>query len=100
MGFGAGMIIIPVLPEMIESIEEKYPEMDENALHNIISGLFIAFQGVGETAGPMAGSLFVELYGFRKAMDIIGLTVFAFMILFLITCGGFSMLKPNSYKVN
>ena len=43
MGFGAGMVIIPVLPEMIESIEEKYPEMDENALHNIISGLFIAF---------------------------------------------------------
>lgn len=25
MGFGAGMIIIPILPDMLESIEEKYP---------------------------------------------------------------------------
>jgi MFS family permease len=25
MGFGAGMIIIPILPDMLESIEERYP---------------------------------------------------------------------------
>ncbi len=25
MGFGAGMIIIPILPDMLESIEEKHP---------------------------------------------------------------------------
>jgi MFS family permease len=43
MGFGAGMIIIPVLPEMIEAIEEEHPDFDEAELHNIISGLFISF---------------------------------------------------------
>jgi len=37
------MIIIPILPDMIESIEEKYPDADEMELHNNISGLFIAF---------------------------------------------------------
>jgi hypothetical protein len=42
MGLGAGMIIIPVLPDMIEAIEEKYPQIDEIELHNNISGLFIA----------------------------------------------------------
>ena len=25
MGFGCGMIIIPVMPDMIESVEEKHP---------------------------------------------------------------------------
>ena len=27
MGFGCGMIIIPILPEMIESVEEACPEI-------------------------------------------------------------------------
>jgi MFS family permease len=94
MGFGAGMVIIPVLPEMIEAIEEKYPEMDENELHNVISGLFIAFQGVGETAGPMLGSLFVSLYGFRRSFDIVGIFVLVTMMLYFLSCGGFTMLKP------
>ena len=42
----------------------------------------------------MLGSLFVDLYGFRKAMDILGIIVFSAMILFFVSCGGFSMLKP------
>ena len=29
IGFGCGMTIIPVLPVMIEAIEEKYPSLDE-----------------------------------------------------------------------
>jgi cyanate permease len=43
MGFGCGTIIIPIMPEMIESIEEKHPEIDDGELNNNISGLFIAF---------------------------------------------------------
>lgn len=43
MGFGAGLIIIPILPEIIESTEERYPELDEIEIHNNLAGLFIAF---------------------------------------------------------
>lgn len=44
LGFGCGMIIIPILPDMIESIEERYNGgINEAELHNNISGLFIAF---------------------------------------------------------
>lgn len=67
MGIGCGMIIIPVLPDMIEAIEERFPHMHEEELHNNISGLFIAAQGIGETIGPMLGSTLTELYGFRSA---------------------------------
>lgn len=48
MGFGAGMIIIPVLPDMIESLEEDEKKKgapvsaNYDQLHNTISGLFIA----------------------------------------------------------
>ena len=35
MGFGAGMITIPIMPEMIDSVEERYHnEFDEAVLHN------------------------------------------------------------------
>lgn len=30
MGFGAGMITIPIMSEMIESVEEKHSEFDES----------------------------------------------------------------------
>ncbi len=43
MGLGCGMIIIPILPEMIEAVEQMYPDLDEELLHNNLSGLFIAF---------------------------------------------------------
>ncbi len=67
MGLGVGMIIIPVLPDMIESAEDSYQGMDIDQLHNSISGLFIAAQGVGETLGPVLGSVFEEFYGFRTS---------------------------------
>lgn len=43
MGVGAGMIIIPVMPEMIEAIEQdpKF-DYDEEDLNENISGMFIA----------------------------------------------------------
>ena len=43
LGFGSGMIIIPILPEMLECVEEFFPEMDEELVQNNLSGLFIAF---------------------------------------------------------
>lgn len=67
LGFGCGMIIIPVMPDMIESVEEKHPKIDETVLHNNISGLFIAFQGIGETSGPILGSVLEATYGYRSA---------------------------------
>ena len=42
MGFGCGLIITPVLPDMIDSVEENHPKIDNDALANQISGLFIA----------------------------------------------------------
>ena len=42
LGLGCGMIVIPVLPDMIESVEDRYPNMNMDILHNSISGLFIA----------------------------------------------------------
>ena len=100
MGMGCGMIIIPVLPDMIESAEEKYPGMDMDQLHNSISGLFIAAQGLGETLGPVLGSVFEEYYGFRTSQDILGCIIFGFMIFYFILCGGTKIFKNKGIVHN
>jgi hypothetical protein len=43
LGFGCGLLIIPILPDMIESVEERFPIIDEEEMNNIMSGMFIAF---------------------------------------------------------
>ena len=100
IGLGAGMIVIPVLPEMIECIEEKHPDFDDEQLHNMISGLFIAFQGIGETSGPILGSVLEDWYGFRSALDFVAILVFIFMIFYFLTCGRFSMFKADTTIVH
>ena len=82
MGLGCGMIIIPVMPDMIEAAQTRYPQMAEEMLHNKISGIFIASQGLGETLGPVLGSIFEELVGFRSSQDIIAITLLVFMVVY------------------
>ena len=93
LGFSCGMVVIPVLPLIIEAIEAKYPNMDQEKLHNNITGIFISCQGIGEVIGPIFGSLLEGMYGFRHAQDLVSLTIIGFMIIFFIFCGGFSMFQ-------
>lgn len=70
IGLSAGMVTIPVLPEMLECIEEddKLAEKyDMMTVENYISGLFVSFQSLGEALGPMAGSLLTDTYGFEQS---------------------------------
>lgn len=104
MGFGCGLIIIPIMPDMIEAAEENDPNIDETVLHNNISGLFIAFQGIGETAGPILGSVLEDTYGFRLSQDFMALGVLFFLILYFFCCGRFSLFEiqpaPKAHQHN
>jgi MFS family permease len=61
--------------------------MEKEVLQNKISGIFIASQGLGEALGPVLGSVFEELVGFRSSQDIVALVLLGFMILYFIFCG-------------
>ena len=57
IGAAAGMISIPVLPEMLEEIEERGDRnFDIEELNNYISGLFVTCTGLGEFIGPVLSS--------------------------------------------
>lgn len=99
-GLGCGMIIIPVLPDMIEATEDRHPGTDMDQLHNSISGLFIAAQGLGETLGPILGSVFENKYTFRPAVDLLSMILFTFMILYFFVCGRMSMFEAPLLKAS
>ena len=68
IGAAAGMISIPVLPEMLEVVEDmKDVKYDPEELNNYISSVFVICTGAGEFIGPVLSSLLNDSYGFRGA---------------------------------
>lgn len=88
------MISIPVLPEMLECIEEDEElalKYDMETIENTISGLFISFQSIGEAAGPILASSLSEHYGFQVAQEIYSGLLFLFFTSYFLSCGHFKM---------
>lgn len=42
-GFGTAMATIPIMPEALEGVENRYLEYDEFTLENNISGYYVTF---------------------------------------------------------
>ena len=92
IGAAAGMISIPVLPEMLEAIDEKGDKkFDPEELNNFISGVFVTCTGLGEFIGPVLSSFLNERYGFREAQDIYAQIVLAFGIIYFCCVGHFNI---------
>jgi MFS family permease len=59
-GIGFAMVTIPVMPEILEAVEDRKDmstNMDEQALYNNLSGYFVVCQATGESLGPALSSL-------------------------------------------
>lgn len=97
------MISIPVLPEMLECIEEDEElatKYDMETIENVISGLFISFQSIGEAAGPIAASSLAEAYGFQTAQEIYCGFLAFFFVSYFCFCGNFKMFGREAVKYN
>ena len=90
IGSAAGMISIPVLPEMLEAIEEKKDRnYNMEALNDYISAIFVTSTGLGEFIGPTLSSMLNVKYGFRESMDIYANIVLIFALLYFMSVGHF-----------
>ena len=101
IGSSAGMISIPVLPEMLEAIEvSKHLNYDPEDLENYLSGIFVVATGVGEMVGPVLSSFLNEGYGFRSAQDIFAGGCLGFAFFYFIMVGHFTIFceKPPNPK--
>ena len=97
IGCSAGMISIPVLPEMLEAIEIN-PDMHYNPddLDNYLSGIFVVATGIGEMLGPILSSFLNEGYGFRTAQDMFAIGCLSFAFFYFIMVGHFYVFCEDS----
>ena len=103
IGLSCGMISIPVLPEMLECIEqdeELASKYDMETIENVISGLFISFQSIGEAIGPIAASSLSERYGFTVAQELYSAFLAVFFLSYFLTCGHFTMFKKEEVRAD
>jgi len=91
------MVSIPVLPEMLEAIEED-PEVakkyDVETIENFISGLFISFQSIGEAVGPICSSYLTSIFGFEVSQEVYCFVLFLFWATYILFCGTYHMFGP------
>lgn len=95
LGFSSTMVVIPMFPEMLHSIEEKLPHLKGDELNNISAGFFNSCLGVGEAVGPISASLMTHVLGFRIAEDILATFILIFCVCFFIFSGKLKMFKLN-----
>ena len=85
-------LLVPVLPEMIDSVSVLYPK-DEVIVNDLSSAIFSSIQGVGSIFGPIYGSMLTKYFNFRLTADSVALIMLIYSILYFTLCDGYSDLK-------
>lgn len=68
---------------MIIQLGKKFPDQPER-VSDISSGVLNSSYGLGQMIGPIFGSYFTYLYGFRTCADIVGIEFIVVGILYFI----------------
>jgi MFS family permease len=89
LGTGVAWTIIPIIPEMMQSIDQ-----DERA-YDKVSAIFNIFGGFGQiVAPPLAGALNDHI-GFNYSLDVLSFAVLIFLIVYFIYGNGYEALKVS-----
>lgn len=90
-------ILVPSLPEMIETALPLYPAYCESQINDISSGLFNMFLGLGQILGPLFGAQMTENYGFQTCCDYVAIICLVFALLYYVTCDGKEAFKKSHW---
>ena len=103
MGIGQGLVgvftafmMIPGLPEMVESTIPLYPGQARD-VNNLSSGIYNAFLGFGQVIAPAYGAFMTEAVGFRVTSDVVAIICFVFAFAYFVLAGGVEAFR-NSCK--
>jgi hypothetical protein len=89
------MVVIPMFPEMLHSIEEALPHLKGDELNNVSAGFFNSCLGLGEALGPISASLLTHILGFRSSEDILATLILIFCVTFFFTNGKMKIFEFN-----
>ena len=91
-------LIIPSLPEMVESQISRFPGQ-ERQVNDLCSGLFNAFLGFGQGFAPIFGGFLYERVGWRLTSDVIGILCIVFALMYFCLAGGISAVKETYHRM-
>jgi MFS family permease len=90
-------ILVPSLPEMIESVLPLYPDSAESQINDISSGMFNMFLGIGQVAGPLFGSIVSKKLGFRMTCDLVAVICLVFSICYYVFTDGAEAMRKSKW---
>ena len=96
LGTGAAFTIIPIIPEMLDAVKDKY-EGQLTELSDNFSAIFNISGGIGQVVGPTLAGLLSDEIGFRLTFDMIGTSVLLFNITYILWWGGIGSIS-RSFK--
>lgn len=94
VGVFTAFMMIPGLPEMVESTIPLYPNQ-EREVNNLSAGVYNSFLGFGQVVAPAFGAIVTEAVGFRMTADIVALVCFLFSIIYFAVAGG-----PEAFRAS
>lgn len=90
-------VIVPSLPEMINSMSDKHPGQ-ETEVNDLCAGLFNMFLGLGQVIGPLYGSALTKRMGFRHCCDTVSAIALVYATLYFIMCDGFGAFRNSRWE--
>lgn len=98
MGFEGAAHMVLALPETLHYANKYFPD-DEDYNSNFCSGIFNAFLGFGQIAGPLFGSLLTASIGYRLMYDVAAIINLLICILYFMFGNGFEAFKTSFRKI-
>ena len=92
IGIFTAFMMIPGLPEMVESTIPLYPGQ-EREINDLSSGIYNSFLGFGQVIAPAYGSFVTEAIGFRMTADIVAILCLVFAISYFFLAGGLAAFR-------
>lgn len=96
IGFSAPMVVIPMFPEMLDSIEETLPHLKGDELNNVSAGFFNSCLGVGEALGPISASIMTAAVGFRNSETILATFILIYCVTYFMMNGKLKIFALNA----
>lgn len=78
LGVGEAFTIVPIIPEMIDSVE-----LHDKA-HDKVSALFSIAGGCGQIAAPMMSGWLTDKVGFNLSLDVCAVIVISFAVTYFV----------------
>lgn len=96
VGVFTAFMMIPGLPEMVESTLPLYPGQERD-VNDMSSGIYNSFLGFGQVLAPAYGAFVTDAVGFRMTSDIVAIICFFFAFAYVLIAGGVEAFR-NTFK--